>query len=96
MDRQEIIHTALNYISVDRAATHGDAEDSFAEIAKLWSWYNDNRTIPEGPFEARDVAMMMSLFKIARICNNTKHEDSYIDLVGYAALAGEISTQEET
>ena len=94
MNRAEILNTALDYLMVDRASTHGDAEDSFTEIAKLWSWYNDNRTIPEGPFEARDVAMMMSLFKIGRIAGNDKHTDSYIDLAGYCAIAGEISTQE--
>jgi hypothetical protein len=38
--------------------------------------------------------MMMSLFKIARIAGNSLHGDNYVDLAGYAALAGEISMQE--
>jgi len=41
-----------------------------------------------------DVAIMMALFKIARIAGNAQHEDNYVDLAGYAALAGEISTVE--
>ncbi len=94
MNRDEILQTAESHITVDRAATHGDAEDNFQATADLWSWWLSNRQIPEGPLEASDVAMMMSLFKIARISANGGHEDSYIDLCGYAALAGEISTVE--
>ena len=94
MKRDEILQTAESHITVDRAATHGDAEDSFQTIADAWSWWLSNRSIPESPLEASDVAIMMSLFKIARIAGNAQHEDNYIDLAGYAALAGEISTQD--
>ena len=94
MERDQILKTALDVITVDRAATHGDAEDSFDAIAQAWSWWLSNRSIPESPLEARDVAMMMTLFKIARIAGNEYHEDNYVDLCGYAALAGEISTIE--
>jgi hypothetical protein len=34
---------------------------------------------------------MMALFKIGRIAGNRTHDDNYVDLAGYAALAGEIS-----
>ena len=94
MNRDEILQTAENHITVDRANTHGDAENSFQTIADAWSWGLSNRSIPESPLEASDVAIMMSLFKIARIAGNAQHEDNYIDLAGYAALAGEISTQD--
>ena len=94
MNRDQILQTAEHFITVDRAATHGEAEDNFQTIADVWSWWLSNRDSPESPLEAIDIAMMMALFKIARIAGNANHVDNYIDLSGYAALAGEISTEE--
>ena len=95
MNRDDILNEAMTCINVDRAATHGDAEDSFSEIARLWSWYIDNRTIPEAELLPQDVAMMMALFKIGRIAGNPSHGDSYVDAIGYLAIAGEISLQDQ-
>lgn len=36
--------------------------------------------------------MMMALLKVARIYTGTGTEDSFVDLAGYAACAGEIVT----
>jgi hypothetical protein len=44
------------------------------------------------PLTAHDVAMLMGLFKDARIKVNLDHVDSYVDGCGYRALAGEIAT----
>lgn len=38
-----------------------------------------------------DVAMLMALLKIARICTGTGTADSFVDLAGYAACGGEIA-----
>ena len=43
-------------------------------------------------FKVADVAMMMALLKVARI-NAGDKADSFIDLAGYAACAGEIVTE---
>jgi len=94
MNRDYILNKAMHCVNVDRAATHGDAENSFSEIAKLWSWWIDNRPVPEAELLPEDVAMMMALFKIGRIAGNPTHYDNYVDLAGYTALAGEISMQE--
>jgi len=92
--RDDILLEAMQCITVDRAATHGDAENSFLAIADAWSWWLHNRPIPDDPLSPADVAMMMVLFKIGRIAGNKTHEDNYVDLAGYAALAGEISLGE--
>ena len=94
MNRDDILYEAMQCITVDRAATHGDAKDSFSEIAKLWDWWLQNRTIPEAELLPEDVSMMMALFKIGRIAGNPTHYDNYVDLAGYTAIAGEISMQE--
>jgi hypothetical protein len=87
MTRSEILEIAHGYITQDRAATHGGAEDSFADTAAMWSVYLEH---PVGP---EDVCMMMVLLKAVRFKNNPQHVDNSIDAAGYAALAGEIATR---
>ena len=45
------------------------------------------------PQFSKDVATMMGLLKVARIATGNK-ADSFVDLAGYAACAGEIATAE--
>jgi hypothetical protein len=87
MTRSEILEIAHGYITQDRAATHGGAEDSFADIAAMWSIYLEHAVAPE------DVCMMMVLLKAVRFKNNPQHTDNTIDAAGYSALAGEIASQ---
>ena len=85
MNRADILTTAHTTITVDRAATYGSAENTFGRIAAFWSAHLDH------PVTAGDVAVMMVLFKAARINGNPGHLDSYVDLVGYAAIGGELA-----
>jgi len=89
MTRAEILATATEYVTKDRASTHGDAEDNFRRIAGLWNAYMGIDDIT--PI---DVAVMMSLLKVARIRQNPTHADNWIDIAGYAACGGEIATGE--
>ena len=91
MKRGDILDTAKTYVTKDRAATHGSAENSFHAIGGAWDWWDSVRK--PGPYSAFDVACMMTLFKLARMAGNPGHADSAIDAVGYAALAGEIATE---
>lgn len=86
--RSGILSEAKKCICGDREEDYGSPEDNFNRIAALWSAYFDKE------FTAKDVAMAMSLMKIARIKAGTK-SDSYIDLAGYAACAGEIESYNE-
>jgi hypothetical protein len=85
MNCAEILDTAKEYVTKDRAATHGDAEQNFGMIATYWSAHLDV------PITAADVGVMMTLFKLARIKSNPAHFDSYIDGCGYLACAAEIA-----
>lgn len=87
MKRAEILEAARVCVCGEREQDYGAPEDSFMLIAKLWSVYTDY------PITAKDVAVMMALLKVARIKNSDK-ADSYIDLAGYAACAGEITMAE--
>lgn len=87
--RAEILDTAKTYVTKDRAATHGEAEDNFKRIAALWNAYLE----PEAPISATDVAVMMTLLKVARIQSNEGNADNWIDGAGYLACGGEIATE---
>lgn len=91
MNRAEILDTAKQYVTQDRAAQHGDAEDNFRRIAALWNAYLE----PEAFITAEDVAAMMALLKIARLSGNPKHMDSWVDGCGYLACGGEIAARRQ-
>ena len=89
MNRKDVLQQAEKCITQDRAATHGDAEDSFSSIAELWEWYLVR--LDGKKLTAYDVAMMMSLFKHARAASNKGHDDNFVDAIGYLALASEMT-----
>ena len=86
MKREKILSTASNYVTQDRAADHGNMENNFGTIAAYWS------TNLETDISASDVAVMMTLLKIARIKSNQSHADNWIDGCGYLACGGELNT----
>lgn len=87
--RKSILENAVKCVCNDRDKQYGNPEDNFAKIAQYWSVYLGEEIY------ADDVAMMMSLFKIARIQTGTGTFDSFVDLAGYAACGGEIACKEE-
>lgn len=87
-DRGKILLEALEIINGDRLDAHGKPEDSFGQIARLWSAYLFDRL--ELPLERRDVAILMALLKIARIQTGTAITDSFRDAAGYIGLAADM------
>ena len=85
--RSKILSTAKSYITRDRQADHGDAEDNFSRIAGYWSLHTGTT------LTATDVAVMMALLKVARIKQNPQHVDNWVDGAGYFACGGEIANQ---
>ena len=83
MTRKECLEQAAKCVLRDRNNAYGGPEDSFGVIANFWSVYLGRKVYPH------DVAMMMSLLKIARIKANKGYADGYIDLAGYAACGAE-------
>ena len=86
MNREEILSKAKECVCGQRVTDYGKPEDNFERIAKLWNTYLDTPLI-----DAKDVAIMMTLLKIARIKSGNGSDDCYVDLAGYAACAGEIA-----
>lgn len=86
MNRSELLDKAKEIVNGARQENYGKPEKNFANIATYWSVYLGR------DIKAVDVAAMMILMKLARLENNPKHEDSWIDIAGYAANGAEIAT----
>jgi hypothetical protein len=89
VNRTEILDTAKEYVTKDRAATHGNLEDNFGLIAAYWSAHLGRN------IKAHDVAVMMTLLKLARAKANPAHADNWVDGCGYLACGGEIADKEK-
>lgn len=84
MNRSEILDKAKEIVNGARQENYGSPESNFKRIADYWTLYLQRR------IEPHDVALMMVLMKLARLQNKEDHEDSWIDIAGYAANGGEI------
>ena len=85
MNRTELLNKALEIVNGARLENYGSPEQNFARIAAFWTLYLQRHITPA------DVAIMMVLMKTARLQNNVKHEDSWIDIAGYAANGVEVA-----
>ena len=84
--REDVLRTAGELITGDRQATYGSAKDSHARIAGMWSAY-----LGVDVTEV-DVAAMMVLLKVSR-SRASDHSDNWVDVCGYAAIAGELEAR---
>lgn len=87
MTKNNILDKAKTIINGERQGTYGNAENSFAIIAQMWTAYLGK------DITSADVANMMILMKVARNANGVYKDDNWIDICGYAALGGEIQSK---
>jgi len=87
--RGNILDTAKQYVDTDRAEEHGDMEDNFQRIAAYWNAHLGLVSY----IKDTDVAVMMTLLKVARIHSNTENVDNWIDACGYMACGGELASK---
>ena len=85
--RELILDTAKGLISGKRDEEYGNPADNFTAIAALWNGYLSRKQT--GNLLPHDVAALMMMVKLARIANNPKSWDSWVDIIGYAALGAE-------
>ena len=86
MNRSECLDKAKEIINGARQENYGKPEKNFNQIAIYWSVYLGHDV------SATDVALMMVLMKLARLQNKPDHDDSWIDIAGYAANGAELAT----
>ena len=83
MKREQILDKAKTLISGERAKDYGDAYLNHKRIAELWS------PILNKDITVEQVYACMIAVKLSRLIETPDHEDSWIDICGYAALGGE-------
>ena len=88
MKTREYLDTAAKIVTGQRQHDYGDKYQNHENIANLWSAYLNYN------ISAHDVAICMLLVKVARLKHRTT-QDCYIDMAGYAAIAGEINDRKE-
>ena len=83
-DRQFFLKTEEQLINGPRAKEYGPARKNHERIAQIWSIILEQDITPE-----QVVACMVGL-KLARLSEDMTKDDSWVDIIGYAALGGEI------
>lgn len=93
--RQQTLDTAKAAVA-DRGVNYGSPEDNFTRIAALWSTHLTNRREdPVSTITPADVAIMLAMVKIARLQNDPTHQDSWVDIAGYAACGAEVAAKKD-
>ena len=81
--KKTILQRAADTIDGPRQNDYGAPEDNMAAIAAAWSAYLGHE------IDALDATNLMVMLKVMRT-RRGYHEDSYIDMAGYAAIAERI------
>ena len=82
--RDEVIEKAQDIINGARQDVYGPPEENLARIARGWEVILGLETI-----ERYQVALCMDWLKTARLIESPTDEDTYVDKIGYSALAAE-------
>ena len=91
MTRSEILEKAKECVTGKREGDYGTPENNFKVIADMWNCYLHSKNKINCVIKPEDVALMMSLMKIAHITTGTAAEDSFVDACGYLACGGELA-----
>lgn len=96
MNRKDILEETIKTVCNDRQSVYGDPENSFPIIAAFWETYLTQVNGKEVKITARQAAEMLALFKLARISTGKFKKDNYVDLCGYAAIAGSLENEQKS
>lgn len=96
MLRKELLNKAIEIIEGARQEHYGSPEDNFKRIAEYWQTYLRQTQIEGIPVTIHtwDVATMMVLMKVARLAADYLHDDSWLDIAGYAACGSECAERD--
>lgn len=89
--RSDFLDEAEKIINGDRAEEYGPAERNFDDIRYEWSPIIERIKSESEELDIIDVAILQCKLKIARLLRNKWHRDSWIDLIGYAAIGAELA-----
>ena len=77
-------------VIAERSTQYGDATGNMAAIATRWSATLGHEIMPS------QVVLCLLDLKLARLAHDPTHEDSAVDVCGYAALLRELTQTSNT
>ena len=86
--KEKIINKAFKAVG-ERNDHYGSPLENFERIAKLWSCHLEHK------ISIYDVGVMLMLLKIARSKHDKLHEDTWVDIAGYAGATAEATFLDE-
>lgn len=86
LTREQVLDAARAAVMGPREAQYGNPRDNFEMIAEFWQLILGT----DEQITAAQVAQCMIALKLARLVA-TNHDDSWVDIAGYAACGGEVS-----
>ena len=81
--RDDLLDRAKDLVNGPRNKVYGDPTTNHERIADLWTVILKRRVT------THEVYLMMVALKLSRLIETPGHEDSWVDMIGYAALGGE-------
>jgi hypothetical protein len=87
-DREYFLKEAEKLINGQRAKEYGPAKKNHQRIADIWTILLDKKL--NGAITPEEVVACMIGVKVARLAEDISKDDSWTDVIGYAALGGEI------
>lgn len=85
-----ILDTAKELIAGSRAEQYGSFSHNAQQQADLWNAYLRTEDGTPRLIEAMDVPAMMVLVKVMRLSGNNTHQDSWVDVAGFAGLVDQV------
>lgn len=82
--KKSLLYRAQELIQGSRQQDYGDKLQNFSQIAMLWQGTLATKLQPGEKITPEDVALCMIQVKIARLAKSPDHEDSLLDIAGYA------------
>lgn len=82
--REYLLDEAKAIVMKSRAQQYAPPDRDFSNIAIIWS------VLFETDITAEQVAQAMIVLKLCRLKHTPEHEDSWIDIAGYAACGFEV------
>jgi hypothetical protein len=92
-NREHFLREAEELINGPRAEDYGPALLNHQRIAAIWNVVLRKKLLDQ--ITPTEVTAMMIGLKLARLAEDMHKDDSWVDIIGYAALGGEISNDEQ-
>lgn len=90
MKAKDIASSAADLVGGDRKEAYGDVTAGLNKVADIWNGILDAAgKSPAEPLNAHDVGLLMVGLKMARSYTGPFRADNFVDIAGWASVAGE-------